>query len=389
MGGEDAVEIPDDHPDVPDGSPGKLTDDQRASLREMWKGYFDWCAKASGTNTGGTGAGFQEDDVDPKKAGIPKGDAAKDEAKMKEEQAGLNALLQTYGPDSLKKALWQFVKMDAPDAVFLRFLRARKWDVTRAMGMFATCLKWRLDNDVEALVNGGDLDNGKNIEKFLDQQRSGKTYSLGTASNEQPICMVHVRKHFIGRQTNVSMQKFVIYAMECFRLMMQPPQEKCIIFFDLTGFGLVRLISAKLNMPLVADSLLFQRNMDWNCILFIVKCLEAYYPESLGIMYIHNAPWIFSGIWRILSPLLDPVVRSKIAFTKTAKDVEDRIPAERLIADLGGNVAQEFEFTEIDEHDNDKVHDLEGREKSWKKYMALADEFEAATRKLIETDGKE
>lgn len=129
--------------------------------------------------------------------------------------------------------------------------------------------------------------------------------------------------------------------------------------------------------------------MDWNCILFIVKCLEAYYPESLGIMYIHNAPWIFSGIWRILSPLLDPVVRSKIAFTKTAKDVEDRIPAERLIADLGGNVAQEFEFTEMEEKENEKVHDLQGRENSWKQYMALADEFEAVTRKLIETDGKE
>jgi hypothetical protein len=28
--------------------------------------------------------------------------------------------------------------------------------------------------------------------------------------------------------------------------------------------------------------------MDWRCILFIVKCLEAYYPESLNVMLIHN-----------------------------------------------------------------------------------------------------
>lgn len=30
---------------------------------------------------------------------------------------------------------------------------------------------------------------------------------------------------------------------------------------------------------------------------FILKCFEANYPESLGIMLIHNAPWVFSGEW--------------------------------------------------------------------------------------------
>lgn len=30
---------------------------------------------------------------------------------------------------------------------------------------------------------------------------------------------------------------------------------------------------------------------------FILKCFEANYPESLGIMLIHRAPWVFSGWW--------------------------------------------------------------------------------------------
>lgn len=182
----------------------------------MWDGYFDWCAKASGNSKGGNATFADDAEQDPKKAGIPKGDAAKEEAKKKEEQAGLDALLQTYGPDSLKRALWEFIKMDNPDGIFLRFLRARKWDVTRALGMFASCLKWRLDNDVEALVQGGDEGNSK-IEKFLEQQRSGKTYALGTAVNEQPICYIHVKKHMTFGQPGSSMQKYVIYAMESFR----------------------------------------------------------------------------------------------------------------------------------------------------------------------------
>lgn len=45
---------------------------------------------------------------------------------------------------------------------------------------------------------------------------------------------------------------------------------------------------------------------------FILKCLEAYFPETLNILLIHNAPWIFQGIWRILAPMIDPVVRTKI-----------------------------------------------------------------------------
>ncbi len=129
--------------------------------------------------------------------------------------------------------------------------------------------------------------------------------------------------------------------------------------------------------------------MDWNCILFIVKCLEAFYPESLGILYIHNAPWIFTGIWKVLGPLLDPVVRAKVAFTKNAKDVADRVPAERLIADLDGQVTTGFDFVEPREGENEKMNDKATKDKLWKKYMSLVDEFEDATRKQIDSDGRD
>lgn len=29
---------------------------------------------------------------------------------------------------------------------------------------------------------------------------------------------------------------------------------------------------------------------------FILKCFEANYPECLGVLLIHNAPWVFSGM---------------------------------------------------------------------------------------------
>jgi len=43
---------------------------------------------------------------------------------------------------------------------------------------------------------------------------------------------------------------------------------------------------------------------DYPPVKFILRCFEANYPESLGIMLIHNAPWVFSGmctfVFRIL-----------------------------------------------------------------------------------------
>lgn len=164
------------------------------------------------------------------------------------------------------------------------------------------------------------------------------------------------------------MCKYVIYAMESFRLLMQPPNDKVVLLFDLTGFGL--------------------KNMDWNCILYIVKCLEAYYPESLGTLYIHNAPWIFSGIWKLLGPMLDPVVRSKVKFTKKPEDL-DLVPKERLLSNMGGNNVNEFEFVEPVAGENDQTKDEEGKKRTWNNYMSIAKEYEQVTRKWCETKGKD
>lgn len=36
-------------------------------------------------------------------------------------------------------------------------------------------------------------------------------------------------------------------------------------------------------------------NMDYTPVKFMIKCFEANYPESLGSVLIHKAPWIFSS----------------------------------------------------------------------------------------------
>lgn len=34
---------------------------------------------------------------------------------------------------------------------------------------------------------------------------------------------------------------------------------------------------------------------DYTPVKFMIKCFEANYPESLGVVLVHKAPWIFQG----------------------------------------------------------------------------------------------
>lgn len=47
------------------------------------------------------------------------------------------------------------------------------------------------------------------------------------------------------------------------------------VIFDLTGFSLA--------------------NMDYTPVKFVIKALEANYPECLESILVHKAPWIFQG----------------------------------------------------------------------------------------------
>jgi len=62
------------------------------------------------------------------------------------------------------------------------------------------------------------------------------------------------------------------------------------------------------------------------------------YPESLGKFYIVNAPYLFSTVWSVIKPWLDPVTVSKIDILgyDYKNVVLKQVPAENLPKDLGG-----------------------------------------------------
>lgn len=66
--------------------------------------------------------------------------------------------------------------MDDPDSIMLRFLRARKWIPNAASAMLASCLKWRIEADVDKIVEKGE-EGMSSVPGFIQQLRQGKVSS--------------------------------------------------------------------------------------------------------------------------------------------------------------------------------------------------------------------
>jgi len=154
--------------------------------------------------------------------------------------AEFKAAIANIPPEELRKTFWSMVKHDHPDALLLRFLRARKWDVEKALVMMISTMQWRLnemhvDDDIikngelEALqTTSGDAKAKKNAEDFLVQLRMGKSYLHGVDVEGRPLCFVRARLHKAGEQTEESLERFTVYTIETARMMLRPPIDTAV-----------------------------------------------------------------------------------------------------------------------------------------------------------------
>lgn len=235
--------------------------------------------------------------------------------------------------------------------------------------MLAQCIKWRIETDVIDLVRKGDEGLIQMDEKYAQQLEAEKTYGIGATDDLMPIIYIDVKRHIAKQQGAETMTRFVISSAESFRSLMTHPSDKIVIIFDVSGFGM--------------------KNLDWHTLTTILKILEAYYPETLYKLYIHNAPWIFQGIWKMLRPMLDPVVREKIVFSSRGSDI-DQVPSNRLMTSLGGTLTSTPKYIKPKPNENRSrpIGDPE-RERVWKKFMAEVKEYEKTTRQWSASDGQD
>ncbi|KAK6504417.1 hypothetical protein TWF506_002616 [Arthrobotrys conoides] len=284
----------------------------------------------------------------------------------------LNSALSDHTVEQLHTAFWQFVKHENPDAVVLRFLRARSWDVNKAIMKIISTLCWRRKFGVEELLKGGELAATTDTDQgFIHQFRIGKAYIHGFDKEKRPLCIISPRLHQSSDQSPESIEKLTVYIMETTRLLCQEPNDTSCIIFDMTGFGFY--------------------NMDYTAVRFIIDCLQSHYPESLGVCLIHNAPWVFQGIWSVIKAWLDPVVASKIQFTYSANDLSKFISPQHIPKFLGGKEDWKYEYPEPSSDENyiitdPATGDLDEKRKAEEIRKDTIDQYERVTETWAKED---
>jgi hypothetical protein len=262
-------------PNTPAGRPGTLTPEEERKLRDLWAmtmkvfGVDAGVEDISGADTPVTApasdAGSEKDvKKDKKKSRLNVFRRHKDEksADAKSTSGGtpdisslsisaeddkfgqtaeFKAAIANTPPEELRRAFWSMVKHDHPDALLLRFLRARKWDVEKALIMMISTMHWRLDEmhvDDDIVKNGElkamedtratDAKTKKNAEDFLTQLRMGKSYLHGLDNEGRPMCFVRARLHKAGEQTEESLEKFTVFTIETARMLLRPPIDTAV-----------------------------------------------------------------------------------------------------------------------------------------------------------------
>ncbi|KAI9830613.1 MAG: hypothetical protein M1838_005785 [Thelocarpon superellum] len=286
--------------------------------------------------------------------------------------------LASQSSESLRASFWSMVKHDHPDSLLLRFLRARKWDIDEALVMLVAAMHWRstemhVDDDV--IKNGDaaaveqckstDAAEKKEGEDFLTHLRLGKSYLHGTDKAGRPMCIVRVHLHEKGAQTETSLERFTVHTIETARFLLDPPVDTACLIFDMTGFSMA--------------------NMDYGPVRFMIKCFEANYPESLGVVVVHKSPWVFQGIWTIIKGWLDPVVASKVHFTKNIDELEEYVARDHLPKELGGDEDWTYQYVEPAPGENGAMSNDEARQRLWTEREKTFGDFEQLTIKWAST----
>lgn len=204
--------------------------------------------------------------------------------------------------------LRNYAKSFCNDNIYLRFLRARKFDVDAAFNMLTETLKFRTsfqDKGVDALT----------VEDVPNELQTGKSFFYGVDKEGRPVCIVKVKNHDPSKMDQSENQRFSLFMMEYGRTLLEPGVETVTMVFDMTDAGM--------------------KNMDLKALQFTIQSLQNHYPESLGKVLVYNASWFVYGIWKVVKPWLDVVTAAKVLFIDK-KSIKDYIPEDKLMTEYGG-----------------------------------------------------
>ncbi|KAM3558716.1 hypothetical protein MY1884_003859 [Beauveria asiatica] len=289
--------------------------------------------------------------------------------------AALDAL-GYWTPHMFRITLLHTVKQEHPDELALRFLRRSGWDVVLACKNMGRTIYWRtmeaaVDDDILRLGEGGAAEDEKNGQgraralgaEFMKLLRSGKGFLHGNDREDRPVTYVRVRLHKPGEHSPESMERYIIYLLEMARLSLRYPVETGTIFLDMSHFRL--------------------KNFDLDPLKFILKCAEQYYPECIGLIIVHKAPFGTKALWKLIRHWVSATISDKVKFTKSRRDLFKYIEPGQVLKEHGGLDDFRYEYEEPMMDENFKMQNTITRNYLLLERQMLVERFEDVTKEWV------
>ncbi|KAL2468003.1 Sec14p-like phosphatidylinositol transfer family protein [Forsythia ovata] len=233
------------------------------------------------------------------------------------QQGKINEVRRLIGPQSGKLALY------CSDASISRYLRARNWNVNKAVKMLKATLKWRMEYKPEE-IRWGDV---------AKEAETGKIYRASYKDKHgRPVLVMRPRCQ--NSKSIKGQIKYLVYCMENAILNLPQDQEQMIWLIDFHGFSMSN-ISIKVTRE-------------------TAHVLQEHYPERLGVAILYDPPKIFEPFWTVAKPFLEPKTVAKVKFVysdnpNTKSIMDDLFDMEVVESAFGGKDDADFEINKYAE----------------------------------------
>ncbi|CAH1767021.1 14875_t:CDS:2 [Entrophospora sp. SA101] len=203
-----------------------------------------------------------------------------------------------------------------------RYLRASKWNLNDAKNRIKYSIDWRRE------YKPSDID-PKEVEPEVI---TGKIHINGFDLNGRPL--VYLRPGLENTKPGPRQVRNVVFIFEAAIKLMPKNIENIVLLVDFDK------CSARTSPGLGAAK-------------EFMHVLSSHYVERLAMALVINAPWYFWSFFKLISPFIDPVTKSKIKFVDLNNSCNDKsnsgwvnltdlIPKEQLETEYGGTNSFEY-----------------------------------------------
>ncbi|KAJ2517693.1 phosphatidylinositol transfer protein csr1 [Coemansia sp. RSA 2049] len=267
---------------------------------------------------------------------------------------------EAAGERSQRAAFWQAAAQTGDaDSWVLRYLRARSWDVAAALAMIRRTLVWRTAQAIDEIAHYGEA------QLHAHTMRAGLAYACTSDNLDNPVYVVRVRVNEARHRSVAAIKRFLCWQIETAQLLAAGRADgRVTILFDLAGFS--------------------RDNIDLALVRTLITLLTNYYPETLGILILHVNSWVFSALWALIAPFIDPAVKAKIVMAKSAAEIAPFIARDRLVAEVGGAKPFAYDYVLPTAEENRRMADAAARSAAEAAFVAAVAAYEAATRRWLD-----